>query len=247
MNTISGTSIVCCSNQDITHDDITSTTITNSGLITTLDLKATNHIDTATLTATEYEYKDSGANIYDNLNISYNAIPLLFYSWIPQTAGFWWELQNNVSRTVLKVPNDNIKVGSTFHLSMGLEIKDLTAASPNIVDFALKLGSGTISQLGFATEPPKSLTPIIVSIDADIICTAKTVVAPLEYSFIIRANFTENNDSQATQNNYVKSSLIQNIPYVLGTPNFMNFMYQITGSNGSTTYERGVYRLYQTV
>lgn len=52
MNTVSGTPIVCCTNEDITHDDIVSNTITNSGLITTLDLKATNHIDTATLTAT---------------------------------------------------------------------------------------------------------------------------------------------------------------------------------------------------
>lgn len=247
MDNITGENINCCEDDE----NLSTDSIVNSGNITTNSLNSTTGtittLSTDSITSKEYKYQDADANVYDNLNISYNSTALLFYSWIPQTAGSWWELQNNVSRTVLKVPNDNIKVGSTFHLSMGLEIKDLTQASPNIVDFALKLGNGTISQLGFSTEPPKHLTPIIVTIDCVIICTAKTTTNPLEYDFLIRANFIENNDNQVIHNNYNKSSLIQNVPYVIGTDNFLNFMYRINGSNGQTTYERGVYRLYQTI
>ncbi len=249
MDNITGENINCCEDEE--NKNLSTDSIVNSGNITTNSFNSTTGTITTlscdTVTSKEYKYQDSGANVYDNLNISYNSTALLFYSWIPQSPNNWWELQNNVSRTVLKVPNDNLKVGSTFHLSMGLEIKDLTQASPNIVDFALKLGNGTISPLGFSTEPPKHLTPIIVTIDCDIICTGKTIVNPLEYDFVIRANFTENNDNQVIHNHYNKSSLIQNVPYVVGNDNFMNFMYRINGSNGQTTYERGVYRLYQTI
>jgi hypothetical protein len=208
-----------------------------------------NNLEIDSLTSKEYKFKDDDNNTYDNLNISYNSNSFLFYSWIPQTAGQWWGFQvlSNSGRTILKVPNDNIRIGSTFHLSLGLEIQDSTQASQNVVDIGLKLGNGSIHSLGFSTEPPKHLTPIIVTIDCCIICTAKTTVAPLEYDFIIRANFIENNDNQVMHNNYNKSLLIQNVPYVVGNDNFMEFMYRINGSNGFTTYERGVYRLFQTI
>jgi hypothetical protein len=249
MDNITGNNILCCEEEE--NKNLTTDSIVNSGNITTNSLNSTTGTITTlscdSITSKDYKYQDADANVYSNLNISYNSTALLFYSWIPQSPNNWWELQNNVSRTVLKVPNDNIRVGSTFHLSMGLEIKDITQASPNIVDFALKLGNGTIAQLGFSTEPPKNLTPTIVSLNCDIVCTAKTIVAPLEYDFVIKCDFVENNNNQNIIKTYNKSSLIQSVPYVVGNDNFMNFMYRINGSNGFTTYERGVYRLYQTI
>ena len=130
---------------------------------------------------------------------------------------------------------------------MGLEIKDLTAASPNIVSFGIKIGSSVVTPLGFSTLPPHLLTPIIITLETQLICTAKTTVAPFEYSFITSTKYIENNNNQATQRVFNKSVHITGLTYIDATPSSIDYRYNITGSNGFTTYERGVYRLYQTI
>ena len=270
MNTVSGTPVICCSNEDITHDDITSTTITNSGLITTLDLKATNHIDTATLTATNIttgdisntntistdiisskqtisrkpQFKTFDGIINPNFHSGYNTVNNLFYVFIP-TANAWRDPQDTLSLTTNAINNADIVVGSRWKLRMGLQINDLAIASPNIVDFRIRIGNSGYTPVLFSTQPPQFLTPIIISIDSEMVCTAKTTVAPFEYTFVINANYIENNNNSAIQIVKNISGNYTGLSFLPGIDSPIAYQYYINGSNASTIYNRGLYSLYK--
>ena len=275
MNTVSGTPVVCCSNEDVTHDDITSNTITNSGLITTLDLKATNNIDTATLTATtgtvtnittgdisntntistdivdskqtisrKPQFKTFDGIIYPNFHSGYNTTNNLFYVFAP-TANAWRDPQDTLSLTINKINNADIVVGSRWKLRMGLQINDLQVASPNIVDFRIRIGNSGYTPVLFSTQPPKNQSPIIISIDSEMVCTAKTTVAPFEYTFVINANYIENNDNGAVQIVQNISGNFTGLSFLSGIDSPIAYQYYINGSNVSTVYNRGLYSLYK--
>lgn len=196
MNTVSGTPVICCSNEDITHDDITSNTITNSGLITTLDLKATNDIDTTTLTATGLiEAKDLNITneietqciitvnsyfdetTYGHLNntlINYNdpSATVLYTSSIA-TLNVWYLLSAGqpAPAPLYPIRKSDIKVGTIINLNASLVILDGVVGSPTVWNFRPYVGYTTPPWF-FTVPAITSNTQQFINLEFEFICTA---------------------------------------------------------------------------
>jgi len=255
---------ICCETSSDDHTVINSTTINNSGTITSNVLNATTatitnlhtgDINNTTTIATDIidskqtisrnpQFKGFDAVLHPNFHASYNTTNNLFYVFAP-TANAWRDPQDTLNLTINKINNADIVVGSRWKLRLGLQINDLAAASPNIVDFRIRIGNSGYTPVLFSTEPPKHQTPIIVSIDSEMVCAAKTTVAPFEYTFVINSNYIENNNNQAIQFTKTISSNVSGLSFLPGIDSPIAYQYYINGSNASTVYNRGVYSLYK--
>lgn len=219
MNTVSGTPVVCCSNEDVSHDDITSNTINNSGLITTLDLKATNNIQTASLTATgliesqelnitnEIETQDIvSVNSYfnettyghiPNTLISYNdpSATVLYTSSIT-TLNVWYLLEagQSVPLPLYPIRKNDIKVGSIINLKASLVILDGVVASPTVWNFRPYVGYSTPPWY-FTVPAITSNTQQFINLEFEFICTAMSGGGSGTLSFTYKSKMDYSHDN----------------------------------------------------
>jgi hypothetical protein len=202
-----------------------------------------NDLEVNSLTSKEYKFKDEDNNTYDNLNISYNTDVNMYYEFIPNTPGQWWSLQSNNFKSILQVPNNNLKVGSRFILLCNLELFD--TVNPNTVDFALKLGNTQITNSLFTTNALSNISTYVNLVSH--ITVFEKNNNPKEYTFIINSNYIETTNNNATTRSLTNNFKLENVSYS-GTNSIIEYMYK---NNGPTSFNtrilRGNYTLNQIV
>ena len=238
---------------DLTH--ITSETINNSQHLATdglssnsasiTSLAASSVVSTSTtsgsltagtVTGENIKYKNTGG-VFDNLNVSYNTVNSLFYSFIPP-ANNWASLQP-APPTVLAVPNDDIKIGSRFVLKIGLEVQDLNPGSTNTIDWKLRMGNTGFTAVLFTTNPPHNQSTTI-QIETEIVVVDKTAT---HYDFVV-SSFYRDKSGSSTQSLVYSAQELNHTLFNVHPVNF-EYSFKVHGTTGLFTVNRGIYSLYQ--
>jgi hypothetical protein len=229
---------------DVGTIDVLESKIINADLIDA-DVGTIDVLESNIIISKDYKHKDINHTLYTNFNISYNTSNNLFYVFQPNLTGPWWSFQDTNNPTILRVDNSEIVTGSKFLLKMGLQINDLNQASGNIVDFMMRIGdTGTTGKI-FSSNHPMNLLPIHICIESELTCVSKTNSAPFEFGFVIVSKYTETMNNQLDSRSLVRSSNFTGLGYDNTQKSFIEYRYNINGTNANTLYNRGVYSLYK--
>lgn len=249
--------------QDIDLTNINSETITNTGLIQSGDIHSSDgqfdHIvigDASTgslssvnctitsLACEDYKYKNTAGDTRNNRNTSYTTANSLWYSFQP-VANTLGGLNGPYLglKTLLSIPNAELKVGSILKLSMGLTIEDNFPASGNYVEWSMQLGASTNAPVLFTTNPPHNPTTHI-QIETTLVVVAKSAYSPVggNYDFVIVSKYTDTNSTSRT---LVWSGLEQAVGYLATSDCIVQYSYKLNGTSTNVIFNRGAYSLYQ--